>query len=149
MRSSWFIVAIIIALVDQASKFFISSNLNLNEPVPVIQNFFYLTLVRNTGAAFGLLKNSTLFFAGISFAAVLFIIFYLRRRTGKNFTFELGLTMILGGAIGNLIDRVRLGYVVDFLDFLVWPVFNIADSCITIGAFLVLLSIFIHKNRKP
>ncbi|MBL7158279.1 MAG: signal peptidase II [Candidatus Omnitrophica bacterium] len=146
MRSLWFILAIIIAVTDQASKFFISSNLNLNEPVPVIQNFFHLALVHNTGVAFGLLKNSTLFFAGISLVAVLFIIFYLTRRTDKNFTFKLGLTMILGGAIGNLIDRVRLGYVIDFLDFLVWPVFNIADSCITIGAVLILVSIFIHKR---
>ena len=146
MRALLVTVAIFIAAVDQASKFFISSSLTPGEPVTVIKNFFYLTLVHNTGAAFGLLKNSTFFFSGISFTAILFIIFYLKKKRDEKFTFKLGLAMILGGAIGNLADRIRLGYVVDFLDFRVWPVFNIADSCITIGAFLILLSIFIHKR---
>ena len=145
MRGIWFIVAFLVCALDQATKFYVSLLLGEGGARPVIKNFFHLTLVHNTGAAFGLFQNAAFFFAGVSLITVVLIIFFMKKKN-SDIVFDAGLAMILGGAAGNLLDRLRLGYVVDFIDFRIWPVFNVADSCITIGAFLILLSVFIHKR---
>jgi signal peptidase II len=130
---------ILIIGLDQLTKFILNNNLVLNSPYPVIKGFFYLTLVHNRGAAFGILKNQLLLFILSSIFAIILIYFNLKKsRNKKKFSLnDLALGLILSGAIGNLIDRLFLGYVVDFLDFRVWPVFNIADSAITVGAILL------------
>lgn len=96
--------------------------------------FFHLTYVENTGAAFGIGFSRNAFFAGLSIV-LLGVLFYLQRAwRGRSVWLQLGLLLVTGGALGNLYDRLAYGYVVDFLDFRVWPVFNVADSCVTIGA---------------
>ena len=141
------ILAIISSVIflDQLSKFLAVSSLQLNTPVSLIKNFLYLTLVHNRGAAFGMLKNQLLLFVLISFFAILFIFLHLKNKKNP-FLYNLSLSLILSGAVGNLIDRLRFGYVIDFLDFRVWPVFNLADSALTIGAVLLSWELLFNKN---
>jgi signal peptidase II len=139
----FFLITSSVIFLDQLSKFLVSSGLDLNRSFPLIKGIFHLTLVHNYGAAFGILKNQTLFFIVIAIIISGFIVFKLRSNK-KPFLFNLSLCLLLAGAIGNLIDRFFYGYVIDFLDFRVWPVFNIADSAVTIGA--VILGIYILRN---
>jgi len=141
------ILAIVSSVIflDQLSKFLAIRSLQLNTPVSLIKNFLYITLVHNRGAAFGLFKNQLLLFVLISFFAILFIFFHLKNKNNP-FLFQLSLSLILSGAVGNLIDRLRFGYVIDFLDFRVWPVFNLADSALTIGAVLLSWELLFNKN---
>lgn len=136
------VVFILILIADQISKSILFSNLYLGESIPVIPNIFHITMVYNTGIAFGLFKNQTVLFSAVSFFVIALIIFSIldqRKRKEVSYVEIFALYLILSGAIGNLIDRFRLGFVVDFLDFRVWPVFNIADSAITIGVILILI----------
>ncbi|KPK98109.1 MAG: hypothetical protein AMJ95_05775 [Omnitrophica WOR_2 bacterium SM23_72] len=139
------IIIFTILSLDQLTKFLISKNLSIHESVPVIPRVFHLTLVENRGAAFGILKNQTLLFICTAILAVVLILSSLRENRQRRL-YSFSLSLILSGALGNLIDRLRFGYVVDFLDFRVWPVFNIADSAITIGA--VVLGWSILRNPK-
>jgi len=144
-------LAFIILSLDQLTKFLVLGNLRLNQPYAVIKGVFYLTLVHNRGAAFGILKNQVPVFIFTSIAAVVLICLNLRRihrktLAGKDGLSGIALALILGGALGNLIDRLFFGYVIDFLDFRVWPVFNLADSAITVGA--ILLGWSILRNSK-
>jgi signal peptidase II len=127
------IIVFIILSLDQLTKFLVSKNLELNNSIPIIKGVFSLTLVHNRGAAFGIFKNQFYLFIFSSIVAVILIYSILKKNKRNNF-YSFSLSLILGGALGNLIDRAFLGYVVDFLDFRIWPVFNIADSAITIGA---------------
>lgn len=138
-----FVIALIIVLLDQSAKFFVSKILLYNQSIPVIKGVFHITLIHNRGAAFGILKNQVPLFIFTSIFAIILIYISLRNGHNKRLSlYSVSLTFILAGAIGNLIDRVFLGYVIDFLDFRVWPVFNIADSAITVGAILLGWSIF-------
>jgi len=142
-----FIIVLLVLFFDQLTKFFAAKTIGLNQSIPVINNIFHLTLVHNKGAAFGILKNQTLLFTAISLVTIFVICHHLRKKRGKGLDiFTISLSLILSGAIGNFIDRASLGYVVDFLDFRIWPVFNLADSAITIGA--VLLGFLILKSNK-
>jgi signal peptidase II len=133
-----FIIVIAVIALDQLSKFIIGAHLAAYQSLPVIKGIFHLTLVHNRGAAFGMLKNQLFLFILTSLGAVILIIFDLRQRRGEKFgLYSLALSLILAGALGNLIDRVSFGYVIDFLDFRVWPVFNLADSAITVGAVIL------------
>ena len=129
-------------LLDQATKLQIMQTMRLHESIPVIPNFFSITYIRNPGAAFGILASSSngfrlLFFGFASlFALVLLGTIFFRLRH-DDWVGQLSIAGIFGGAIGNLLDRVRLGWVVDFIDMGVdsfrWPVFNVADSAVTLG----------------
>ena len=136
--AAWIALAVLGA--DQLSKQWAARALLVGDTVPVLPNVFHLTLVHNTGGAFGLLRGHTGWFLLLSLAATAVIGYQLwqslrqRRRASRELW---ALSLILGGAVGNGLDRLRLGYVVDFLDFRVWPVFNLADSCITVGAILM------------
>lgn len=141
----------LILLLDQISKNLARGSLRLGESVPVIKNFFHLSLVYNTGAAFGLFRNQTIFFISAAGVAIIAIVRTLKFKIFYSHDFKLetiSLVLILSGAIGNLIDRLRFGYVVDFIDFRVWPVFNIADSSITIGACLLILSLLKSPSKN-
>ena len=141
-------IAILILCVDQFTKFIIRKNLLLNQSFPIIKGIFHLTLIHNRGAAFGILKNQIPLFIFTSVLAVILIYLNLKKDKSKKFSIpSLSLCLILGGALGNLVDRIFLGYVVDFLDFRVWPVFNLADSAITIGAILLGYSILNSKKH--
>ena len=142
-----FTVVAAVILLDQATKFFILKKLSLYHSVPVIDGFFHLTLVYNRGAAFGIFKGGVWFFVLAACLAVAGIMFYLRSRKGAlEFSSSFALSLIMGGAIGNLVDRLRFGVVIDFLDFKIWPVFNIADSAITCGVAIILFSLLREKK---
>jgi signal peptidase II len=133
-----FIIAFSVLLLDQFTKLLILKNLSLNHSLPLINGVAHLTLVHNRGAAFGILKNQTTLFIFVSIFAVILISSALRKSGWRRVSFySLSLILILAGAVGNLIDRLRFGYVVDFLDLRVWPVFNVADSAITVGAIML------------
>ena len=146
-----FPIALIIAILDQISKYLVSSRLILGEKITIIHNILSMTKIYNTGAAFSLFQENTGLLAGFSFLVTIAISFYFIKKF-KNIPVitTIGWGLILGGTVGNLIDRVRLGYVIDFvkLDFVNFPVFNIADFSINIGAFLLIIYTFILTNSK-
>jgi len=132
--------------IDQYSKALVFHRLDVGESIPLIKDILHITFVTNTGAAFGLFKDSTLAFVVISILAIAVIAILILRSIKKcdllsRPWLNYGLILILSGAIGNLIDRLRFSYVIDFIDVRIWPVFNIADSAITIGTLLLLLSL--------
>lgn len=135
-------VSFLIVLLDQITKVIAQIFLPVSGSISVIPGIFHLTLVENPGVAFGLfakLGNGLVFLIVICLVA---IVIYLRKMRHLHWLERLPLAMILGGAAGNLIDRIRLGHVVDFLDFRIWPVFNLADSFITVGVCVFLLCSF-------
>jgi signal peptidase II len=153
-----FIVLIVIVAFDQATKIIVDRMLPLHSSVPVIENFFSLTYIRNTGAAFGLFAQSGEFFRrtfliSFSLAAIGFIILMLRRLPESEKALTIALGFILSGAVGNLIDRLIYGEVIDFLDFYWngyhWPAFNVADSFITIGVVIILYRLATTKDPDP
>jgi signal peptidase II len=152
-----FLVVAIVAL-DQATKAIVDRSMLLNHSVPVIDGIFSLTYIRNTGAAFGFLARSGEFFRrtfliGFSIAAIGFIVVMLRRLPQHEKLLTVALGFILGGAIGNLIDRLLYGEVIDFLDFYWsyhhWPAFNVADSFITVGVVVILFRLALAKGDDP
>ncbi len=132
--------------VDQISKHFALKELSRVESIPVIPNIFHLTYVENRGAAFGILQNQKWFFVVVAVVVTVFILYYLFTNKDLDIYTKLSLILILSGAIGNVIDRVRFGFVVDFFDFRIWPVFNVADICVVIGGILLSYSILFKKN---
>jgi len=144
--AGWLSLAALVIVLDQLTKWLVLGSFAFAERRPVIPGFFDLTLVYNTGAAFSFLAGAggwqRWFFVGIGVAASLFIV-HLLRRHGEQRPFALALTLILGGALGNVIDRLVHGKVVDFLLVhwrdLYWPAFNVADSAITVGAVLMVV----------
>ncbi len=150
-----FILAGVILILDQASKIWIQSTIPLWESKTVIPGLFNLVHVLNKGAAFGFLADlegnmQTYFFIGVTGLAVVLIFHLLRTVHRQDHYLFTALGLILGGALGNLIDRIRLGMVIDFLDFYIgshhWPAFNVADMAISTGAILLLVSFY--KKRR-
>ena len=139
-------VAIAVFGIDRFTKLAALGLLDQGRTVNIIPGLFDITLVLNDGAAFGLFKGKAVFFIFISIAVIAAIIIYILKNRGIKKLNSIALGMVLGGALGNLTDRIVFGRVVDFLDFQIWPVFNIADSCITIGAALLAYS-FIFKDH--
>jgi signal peptidase II len=139
-------VAFGLTVLDQVSKFVVLQNLELGQSIPVVPSVLYFTLVQNTGIAFGLFQNNPMLLTYlISFCVLLLALYSIRIRKESKIE-QLAFALILGGAVGNLIDRVRLGWVVDFIDFRIWPVFNIADSGITIGVVLLAWKLLFHPR---
>jgi len=130
-----------VIVLDRFSKIFFSNLLDLNESLILIKNILHFTLVHNTGIAFGLFKDCGFVFIItplVLTGLLIYNIYYYRHTRQLSRVYITAFSLILGGAIGNLIDRIFWGYVIDFIDFRVWPVFNIADSAITIGAIIIL-----------
>ena len=155
MRKYFFLIAGAVVLLDRLAKRAVASNIPLRDSVTVIPGFFHLTHVQNTGAAFGLFAESTAQWkigALVSFSviALLIVCGLLWKNSHALSTTTIGLSLILGGATGNLWDRMTSGHVVDFLDFNVgsyhWPAFNVADSAIVIGAILLVSEIIFAKS---
>jgi len=137
-----------IFFLDQLTKVLASKFLVLNQSLPLIKGILYLTLVHNRGAAFGIFKGQLWLFIFSTIFALTLI--YIGLRGGKEkrpFIYKLSLGLICAGALGNLTDRILYGHVIDFLDLRIWPVFNIADSSITIGAVLLGYSILKLKTK--
>ena len=145
-----------IIILDQFTKHHIQKALRLHESVVVIEDFFSLTYIRNPGAAFGFFATQTaqfrsVFFLTVSAVALTLLIFFFLQTPKDDVWALIAISLLFGGAIGNLLDRLRIGEVVDFLDFYVgqfhWPAFNVADSAITVGISLLMFSLFLQKKE--
>lgn len=149
-------ITFLVILLDQATKAWIISTMRIYDSFAVIGGFFSITHVRNPGAAFGFLAGApplfrSIFFLAVTVAAIVLILRYLRVSRIEEPSLVLALALILAGAVGNLIDRIRFGEVVDFLDVYIgsyhWPAFNVADSAITIGAG-VLMAVLLRRRKE-
>lgn len=143
-----------VVLVDQITKEIVLRFLPLYENLEIIPGFFSLTHIRNTGGAFGLLAGKatglrTFFFLGVSAVAVAVLLYLHAKMAGGKRWVETAFALVLGGAVGNLIDRLRFGEVIDFLDFYVgsahWPAFNVADSAISVGVAILCVNVVFKK----
>jgi signal peptidase II len=151
----WLIVSIILIGLDQWTKHIAIANLQMGESVPFIAGFWDWTLAHNTGAAFSFLANSGewahWFFVVMKITVSVVLMFLLSKMPRKNWRDALPYALIIAGALGNLVDRFRYGYVIDFIEWYYktfsWPVFNIADSCIVVGAALLIMFSF-HKKEE-
>lgn len=150
------IITSVILILDQATKLYVDANFRLHESLPVIDGLFHLTYVRNKGAAFGIFADSAIripFFITVSVIAMVAILWYLRRLRDDQRLAYFALTLVFSGAVGNLIDRIRYGEVIDFLDVFWrshhWPAFNVADSAITVGVTLLFIEMWLEDRKKP
>ncbi|MEI3606707.1 signal peptidase II [Pseudogracilibacillus sp. SE30717A] len=147
----YYILALLVIIFDQWTKWLIDKKMEIYESIPIINNFFYITSHRNTGAAWGILKGQMIFFYIITVVVVIGIIYYMQTHAKENKLLAISLSLILGGAIGNFIDRLFRKEVVDFLDFIIinydFPIFNVADSALSVGVILVLLVTFLDERK--
>ena len=150
------VTAALVLLFDQATKIYIDASMPLHDSFSVIPGFFSITHVRNPGAAFGFLAGASplfrnVFFVGVTMAAILLILHYVRTSKAEERLLTLSLSLILSGAVGNLIDRIRFGEVIDFLDVYIgshhWPAFNVADSAISVGAVILFVEL-VRQGRE-
>ena len=133
-----FVLPLAVVILDQFSKYIVVENMALGESIPIIEEVFHLTYILNPGAAFGMFAHNRLFFIAIAVIVIGIIIWARREILASPWEVKAGCGLFLGGAIGNLIDRARQGLVIDFFDFRIWPVFNIADIAICIGVGLII-----------
>ena len=135
----YLITVIIVLIIDRVTKFWVVSKMELAETIPVINGFFHITYIKNSGAAFGMLANMRWVFISITVLVLIAILYMANKVSKENIFLTVTYAMITGGAVGNLIDRMKTGLVVDFLDFRgIWPyIFNAADSFVIVGVFLL------------
>ncbi|OPX86125.1 MAG: Lipoprotein signal peptidase [Pelotomaculum sp. PtaU1.Bin035] len=145
----FFAVIIITFLLDQVSKAIVQMLMYHGESIPLVPHVFNLTYILNPGAAFGLLAYQTSLFVAITVILTAGVLFGYRRLPLERHLLRYGLGLIVGGALGNLLDRLRYGFVIDFLDFHVWPVFNLADTAIVMGACFLVWDLFSSSDHKP
>ncbi len=149
----WLWLSVFVLILDQISKLWIDANMSLYESIPVIPGFS-ITYAHNYGAAFSFLSDAggwqRWFFAALAGTISIGILIWIKQLQKTEMLSAISLSLILGGAIGNLIDRIAYGHVIDFLDVYYqthhWPIFNIADSAITVGAVFMLYESFMHKD---
>lgn len=150
-------VAALVIIIDQISKYAVQHMLAMHDYIEIIPGFFNLTYVQNPGAAFGIFGETAgalrlIILIGISIFALAMLLFMYQKTEGRYTLTHLGIAMVIGGAVGNLIDRIRLSWVMDFLDFYWnghhWPAFNIADAAITLGTVILMFNILFSKNRN-
>lgn len=146
-----YLITILVIVLDQVTKYAAVKYLKGNSPYVIIEKFFQLYYVENYGAAFGILQNKKIFFVIITSMVIISIIFFLYKNPyNLNKPMQIALAMLLGGSIGNLIDRVRLGYVIDFISTKIgkgydFPVFNVADMFIVISTLLIVIMVLLNR----
>ena len=149
----FYLIALIIVIADQVTKWSVVRALPLGETRPALGKFLVLTHTRNTGGAFSLMQGGNYLFVTVAFLAIVALIYAFHRYQTRNLHMSVALSLALGGAIGNLVDRIRFGYVVDFFDFqggtghTLWPIFNVADSAISVGIVLLILRMLFAKEK--
>ncbi len=149
---SWLTIALPFYLVDQATKFAVLKWISPDEVIPVIPGFFNLVQVHNTGAAFGMLKDSNFFFIGLASVALAVLFILTIKGVFKDRLSRVASALLVAGVLGNLTDRLLHGHVIDFLDFILpwygrWPAFNVADSCICVAAGLFIIASFLDGKK--
>lgn len=147
-----FLIALVSVTLDRYTKHLVRTHLPLRQswnPIPWLDPIFTFTHIRNTGAAFGLFANMNIVFVFIALAVIVVIIIYYRQLATASWVLQVALGLQLGGAVGNMIDRILYGYVTDFIDFRVWPVFNLADASIVMGTILLAYyALFVERSPK-
>lgn len=142
------VLSLLLVVIDQISKILILNNTQLNDSIEIIKNFFYITYTHNTGAAFSILLGKRIFLILITIIVLVILFNYIKKNKITRKIELISLSLVVGGSLGNLIDRIIRGYVIDFIDIKIFgydfPIFNIADSFITIGVILLILTL----NRK-
>jgi len=146
----FFVLSIILVSLDQWLKLWTVANLGIGESQNVIEHFFSLNYVQNTGAAWSILEGETTFFTIITIVAVAVVIYLMVRFRNDSKFLNLGLALVLAGAVGNFIDRIRLGYVIDMIqvDFIQFPIFNIADCSLVIGVICIFIYTIFEDRLK-
>ena len=144
------ILTIVFLIIDIVSKLVVSNLMTVNDSILVVKNFFYITYVKNTGAAWSIFSCETLGLIIVSLIIISFIIYYISKNKPSTKIEKIGYSMILGGSFGNLLDRIVYGYVIDFLDFNIfgynYPIFNLADSFIFVGVMLIIIYTWRFEN---
>lgn len=145
------IISIILLCIDQISKLLVVNLLTKTDSITIIKNFFYLTYINNDGAAFSILVGKRIFLILIAVLVIVMLIRYIKKNNIQNKLELVSISLIIVGSLGNLMDRVVRGYVIDFLDFKIFnynfPIFNLADTFIVIGVFLLLLKEIRKENN--
>lgn len=143
------LVVFCVVAIDQITKYLVVSNMTEGMSIPILEHVFHLTFVLNPGAAFGMLENNREFFIIMALAVLTLVVYMRKSILEEPLEIQLGIALFVGGALGNLIDRIQTGLVVDFFDFRIWPVFNMADIAICVGVGVIIWSIICEemKNR--
>jgi signal peptidase II len=148
----YYIIAVIIIGIDQVTKWLIVKNMELGESITVIENFLYITSHRNRGAAWGILQGQMWFFYIITTIVIIGIIYYIQKYTKENKVMGVALGLMLGGAIGNFIDRLFRKEVVDFINTYIFsydfPIFNVADSALCVGVVLLFIQMLLEGKQE-
>lgn len=148
----YYIIALIVIIFDQITKWLIVEKMDVYDSIIIINNFFNITSHRNKGAAWGILQDQMVFFYIITLVVVIGIIYYMQKHGKQSSLLAIGLSLLLGGAIGNFIDRLYRKEVVDFLDFQIfnynYPIFNIADSALVIGVGLLIIYTILDERKS-
>ena len=138
-----------IILIDQIVKYIIRSAMYVGESIPVVRDVFHITYVQNRGAAFNILDGQSLILTLVPAVAIIVAIWYMEKHLNEHWTLVLSLGLVISGGIGNLLDRTILGFVTDMLDFRFWPVFNVADIAVCVGAgFLILYTLLFYEEKE-
>src|SRR5699024_10970136 len=145
----YYLLSLLVIIIDQLTKWLVVTNMELSESIPIIENFLYITSHRNSGAAWGILSGQMTFFYIVTVIVIIGIVYYMQRYAETNRWLGISLGLILGGAIGNFIDRLFHQEVVDFIDVYFgsysYPIFNVADSALVIG--VIIMGIIILKDE--
>lgn len=146
------VTGVLVVILDQITKYLIANSMNVGESISIIPGIFHITYILNPGAAFGLFENSRMFFLAIALICVVAAFVFRKHILEEGKLFQYGMALFIGGALGNVIDRANNGLVRDFFDFIIWPIFNVADIAICVGVAMILVSVFItdvlDKNKK-
>lgn len=138
----FWLIAIVTFSLDRLSKLLVQNSMEVGQSIPIIDGVFHLTYVENPGAAFGILAHRTNFFIVMTIIVILIVAYFYKMIPRERKLLKVALALQVGGALGNLADRILYGHVIDYFDFRVWPVFNIADSVIVAGVCLLAFEMF-------
>ncbi|MBM7095845.1 MULTISPECIES: signal peptidase II [Alteribacter] len=148
----YYFIAVIVIILDQFTKWLVVQNMELRQSIPIIENVFHLTSHRNAGAAFGMLQGQMWLFLIATIAVLIIVPYYIQKEAKNNTLFGVSMGLVLGGAIGNFIDRLLFGEVVDFLDVYIgsynFPIFNVADSALVVGVGLLIIHVFKEEKKQ-
>lgn len=148
----YYLFALIVIGIDQLTKWIVIQKMEILDSIPIIENFIYITSHRNAGAAWGILQGQMMFFYIITLIVIIGLIYYMEKYAKDNKLTAISLSLMLGGAIGNFIDRLLRQEVVDFIDVMIFkydfPIFNVADSALVTGVILIFISMIVEEKNK-